>query len=116
MSRSYDHGGTIFSVARTLGVTADRILDFSASINPLGMSPLVRNALIGSLDTLVHYPDSSHEELKQALAQFHNLPPAHFSIANGSTELIYHLPTILPGNKALIISPSFSEYVRALDQ
>lgn len=116
MFRSNDHGGTIFSVARTLGVTADQILDFSASINPLGMSPMVRNALIGSLDSLVHYPDSSHEELKQSLAHFHNLPVAHFTIANGSTELIYHLPAMLPGRKALIVSPSFSEYVRALDQ
>ena len=116
MSRSYDHGGTIVSVARTLGVPSGQILDFSASINPLGMSPLVRNALIGSLDTLVHYPDSSHEELKQELSNFHNLPAAHFTIANGSTELIYHLPAMLPGKKALIISPSFSEYVRALDQ
>ncbi len=116
MSHSYDHGGNIFTVARTLGVTPDQILDFSASINPLGMSPMARKALICSLDTLVHYPDTSHTELKQALATFHALAPAHFALANGSTELIYNLPAMLPGNKALIVSPSFSEYVRALGQ
>jgi threonine-phosphate decarboxylase len=65
---------------------------------------------------LLHYPDSSHRDLKQALARYHNLPTADFAIANGSTELIYHLPALLPGKKALIISPSFSEYVRALSQ
>lgn len=116
MSHLYDHGGNIFNVARTLGVNPDQILDFSASINPLGMSPMVRKALICSLDNLVHYPDSSHKELKQALAKHHTLPPAHFTLANGSTELIYNLPAMLPGNRALIISPSFSEYVRALNQ
>lgn len=116
MSHLYDHGGNIFTVARTLGVAAGQILDFSASINPLGISPLVRKALICSLDNLVHYPDSSHKELKQALARYHALSPSNFTIANGSTELIYNLPAMLHGKKALIISPSFSEYVRALGQ
>ena len=116
MSHSYDHGGNIFTVARTLGVVPGQVLDFSASINPLGMSPIVRKALICSLDALGHYPDTSHKELKQALAKHHGLPPSHFTIGNGSTELIYHLPAMLPGKKALIISPSFSEYARALNQ
>lgn len=116
MSRSYDHGGNVFTVSRELGVEPGQMLDFSASINPLGMSKIAREALIHSLDTLVHYPDTGHNDLKQALAQFHNLPPAHFTIANGSTELIYHLPTMIHGKKALIISPSFSEYAKALDQ
>ncbi|MDD2582351.1 MAG: aminotransferase class I/II-fold pyridoxal phosphate-dependent enzyme, partial [Desulfuromonadaceae bacterium] len=116
MSSPYDHGGNIFTVARTLGVAPDQILDFSASINPLGMSPEVHKALISSLGSLAHYPDTSHKELKHALAKFHALSPANFTIANGSTELIYNLPAMLPGKKALIISPSFSEYARALNQ
>jgi len=116
VSHSYDHGGNVFTVARTLGVAPDQMLDFSASINPLGMSSMVRKSLICSLDNLIHYPDTSHKELKQALAKYHALAPGHFTIANGSTELIYNLPAMLPGNKALIISPSFSEYVRALTQ
>jgi len=116
VSHSYDHGGNVFTVARTLGVPPSQILDYSASINPLGMSPAVRNSLISSLDNLIHYPDAGHKELKQALAKYHDLPEVHFTIANGSTELIYNLPAMLPGSKALIISPSFSEYLRALHQ
>lgn len=116
MSHLYDHGGNIFSAARRLGLPPETLSDFSASINPLGISPAVRNALICALDRLVHYPDSSHLTLKQALACYHGLSPANFAIANGSTELIYNLPALLPGKKALIISPSFSEYVRALNQ
>jgi threonine-phosphate decarboxylase len=116
MSHSYDHGGNIFVVARTLGVGIDQLIDFSASINPLGMSSLVRQALVNSFDSLNHYPDTSHKELKQALAKYHALSSSNFAIANGSTELIYNLPAMLPGKKALIISPSFSEYNRALGQ
>ncbi|MDD2365659.1 MAG: threonine-phosphate decarboxylase CobD [Desulfuromonadaceae bacterium] len=116
MSHSYDHGGNIFTVSRGLGVSPDQIVDFSASINPLGMSSMVRKSLICSLDTLVHYPDTNHKDFKQALAKHHSIPTAHFTVANGSTELIYNIPAMLPGEKALIISPSFSEYVRALNQ
>ena len=116
MSHPHDHGGTIFATARLLGVPAAEISDFSASINPLGISPRVREALMGSIDNLVHYPDSSQLELKQALAQHHDLAPENFAVANGSTELIYNLPLLLPGKRALIISPSFSEYVHSLNQ
>lgn len=116
MSHLYDHGGNIFTVARNLGVLPDQVIDFSASINPLGMSPMVRKTLICSLDILTHYPDTSHKDLKQMLAKHHGLSLTNFTIANGSTELIYNLPTVLPGKKALIISPAFSEYVRALGQ
>lgn len=116
MSHPHDHGGTIFAAARQLGVTPAEISDFSASINPLGISPRVREALTGSIDDLVHYPDSSQLELKQALALHHSLAPDNFAVANGSTELIYNLPLLLPGKRALIISPSFSEYVHSLNQ
>lgn len=77
---------------------------------------MVREALASSIDSLIHYPDTSHAELKLALAKFHDLSPECFTIANGSTELIYNLPALIPGGKALIISPSFSEYARALRQ
>ena len=118
MSHTYDHGGNVFDIARQLGIPAEELLDFSASINPLGISPVVKKAIICSLDRLVHYPDSSHAELKQGLAAHHGLAPSNIVLANGSTELIYNLPAMLHGhsNRALIISPSFSEYVRALSQ
>ena len=116
MSRTFDHGGNVFEVARQLGISPAEIDDFSASINPLGMSALVRKAIIASLDSLVHYPDSSHTELKSALAGHHGLLPTQIAIANGSTELIYHLPSLLRGRRALVVAPSFSEYIRALEQ
>jgi hypothetical protein len=32
---NFDHGGNVFAVARSLGVSPEEVLDFSASINPL---------------------------------------------------------------------------------
>jgi len=116
MSSTHDHGGNVFSIARQLGVSSSGLVDFSASINPLGLSPLVKEAIIGALDSLVHYPDNSRRELKQALSSYHGVSPANIVVANGSTEIIYHLPAMLTGCRALIVSPAFSEYVHALDQ
>lgn len=116
MSRSYDHGGDIFAIARRLGVAPEAMADFSASINPLGVPPLAREAIIATLERLVHYPDDSQEELVRALGHHHGLSPTNIIAANGSTELIYRLPALLPGRRALIVSPSFSEYRRALEQ
>jgi len=116
LPHTYDHGGNIFDIARQLGTEPSDMIDFSASINPLGLSLMVRKAVICALDSLVHYPDNTHRELKQALATHHGLSPANIAVANGSTEIIYHLPAMLPGRRALIISPSFNEYVRSLLQ
>jgi len=116
LSHTYDHGGNIFAIARQLGTEPSSIIDFSASINPLGLSSMVKKSIICAMDSLVHYPDNSHHELKQTLAAYHGLSPENIVVANGSTEIIYHLPAMLTGRRALIISPSFNEYVRSLVQ
>ncbi|GFE60282.1 threonine-phosphate decarboxylase CobD [Geobacter sp. AOG2] len=114
MSRSHDHGGTVFATARRMGVPLSSLTDFSASINPLGLAPSVKAAIDGALDSLVHYPDAGHEEMKEALGRYHGLPADRFVVANGSTELIYQLPAVLSGRRALLAAPCFSEYERAL--
>lgn len=116
MSSNSEHGGNIFAVARQLGLSLGETIDFSASINPLGLSAAVREAIVSAVDSLIHYPDTTCEELKHALADDHDLPAQHFLVANGSTELIYNLPAMLAGRRALIVSPSFSEYAYALKQ
>ena len=39
------HGGDIFAVSREMGWDWREVLDFSASINPLGPSPLALEAI-----------------------------------------------------------------------
>ena len=116
--KQFDHGGRIFDIARQLGVSPGDILDFSASINPLGIPASVRQAVLNALEQAVHYPDSNATELRQALALHHGLTPEQFCIGNGSTELIYLLPRLLEGGRkrALLIVPTFSEYGNALRQ
>ncbi|HEX9023560.1 MAG TPA: threonine-phosphate decarboxylase CobD, partial [Geobacteraceae bacterium] len=82
----------------------------------LGPAPRVRDALSGLFESIVHYPESDCTELREALARLHGLQPAHLCVANGSTQLIYLLPRLVPGKRALVVAPAFSEYTGALSR
>lgn len=116
MTETIDHGGTVFAQARALGIAPDELLDFSASINPLGPAPGVREAVCSAFEKVLHYPDRESFELRRALADVHRVGIDNLVVANGSTELIYLLPRLLPGAKGLIIAPAFSEYAQALNR
>jgi threonine-phosphate decarboxylase len=108
------HGGNIYAVARELNRQPDEILDFSASINPLGPSPMVWK-VIGAARTLVaHYPDPSCLELRQALGQRWGIDPEQIVVGNGSMELIDAIPRALKLKRLLVVHPTFSEYERAM--
>ena len=116
MSLPHEHGGNVFAVARSLGIAPERMLDFSASINPLGMAPGVRDALSGCVERLLHYPDKGAAELKDCLAAYHGVSAAQIAVANGSTELIHLLPRLVDGTRGLIVAPAFAEYASALEK
>jgi len=110
----HGHGGNIRSAARRSGRDADSIIDFSASINPLGLSPMAREAVIASIDSVRSYPDPEMPGLISALSSFHGIPPENILAGNGSTELIYLIPRALKPERALVVAPAFSEYAAAL--
>jgi threonine-phosphate decarboxylase len=108
------HGGDVDAWAHDIGVEAGAIVDFSASINPLGPPPSARNAYVRSYDAVSRYPDPYGAKLKIALAERHGLKPTEVLLGNGSTQLIYLLCAALRPRRALIVGPAFSEYANAL--
>ncbi len=108
------HGGNIDAAARETGLPRQRLLDFSASINPLGPSPSSLRALARAHPRLLSYPDPTCHDLRGALAAHYQMKPEQFVIGNGSSELIRLLPAALPIRHALIVGPTFSEYERAV--
>jgi len=112
--KRFAHGGDVFGVARELGLPPSAILDFSASINPLGMPPGVREAALSALDLSVHYPEPDAASLTEALADHLGLPAANILPGSGSTDLLYHSARVLRPKRVLLVTPAFSEYERAL--
>jgi len=108
------HGGDIWLASRASGLSTADLVDFSASINPLGFPLSARRALIGALKSVSPYPDPSSSELKDALAAFHGIRADEVVPANGSNELIFALPRLLKNGPALVVEPAFSEYKKAL--
>ncbi|MFA5354331.1 MAG: threonine-phosphate decarboxylase CobD [Thermodesulfovibrionales bacterium] len=107
------HGGNIYKAAELLGVDEREILDFSASINPLGIPESVRTAIEKCLISIDSYPDPDIIRLTERIAAFHNISPDSILCGNGSTELIYLIPRAMRPGKVLITAPTFSEYERA---
>ncbi len=108
------HGGNVHAAARETGRALHRLIDFSASINPLGPSPLALQAVRAGLPKTIHYPDPDCVALREALAKRHGLAPDMFLIANGSSEVIALLPRALSVRQALILGPAYAEYARAV--
>lgn len=110
----HQHGGNLARAAREYGLPEQHFTDFSASINPLGPSPLVFRAIAENLWRIRHYPDPECGHLKKLLAGHLGVPPESLVLGNGGAELIYILPRALGINRALVVAPTFSEYAAAL--
>lgn len=108
------HGGNVYAASRELGLDLTKLIDFSASINPLGPSPHVWRAIIAARHFLNHYPDPGCMELRQTLAKLWQLSPEHIVIGNGSTELIDALPRALKIQHLLVAQPTFSGYAASM--
>lgn len=108
------HGGNIYEVARRYGLRPEAIIDFSSNVNPLGPSPRVLRALRSHFRWIGRYPDLHALGLRRDLAHFHGLPEETIVVGNGSTALIYRLPSALAPANAVVLHPTFSEYERAL--
>ncbi len=114
MSRTHD--GDICEVARQQGIDPAKIIDFSASINPLGLSPKAKKKILKEgLAAVLHYPGSRCGELRTALAQFHGIAEECILPGAGSTEFIYSLPRVLKLDRILLVTPALSEYENALE-
>jgi histidinol-phosphate aminotransferase len=107
------HGGLDLAELRGLGIRPDDVLDFSASINPLGPPAAVRDALT-NVD-LTQYPDRQCLALRDALAAQLGVDPEQILVGNGSTELIHLLARAYlgDGEHASIFTPTFGEYEAA---
>lgn len=105
-SSEYHHGGE--------GDSSQISLDFSVNINPLGMSQKVREAIFSSLDDLQKYPDQNSSALRQKLSQVTKIPQSKLFFGNGASEIISLLVNAIRPKKALLVSPCFSGYERAL--
>lgn len=107
MIKNEVHGGNIYKFDH-------RVTDFSANLNPLGMPEEVKRAVIENMDAYSSYPDPFNRELTAALAEYHSVGEERIVCGNGAADLIFRAALALRPRRAVIVSPTFSEYEEAL--
>ncbi|RJQ39044.1 MAG: threonine-phosphate decarboxylase [Nitrospiraceae bacterium] len=107
------HGGNIYSAAQCLNIPEKEIVDFSASINPLGVPKSAISAIRHDAKYLYNYPDPDAKKLRLQISGQYKINPESIICGNGSTELIYLVARALRPERVLIPAPTFSEYERA---
>ena len=91
-------------------------IDFSANINPFGMPESVKKALISGIDSFGAYPDTDCRGLIKRLSEYENVSAEKIVCGNGAADLIYRIVYTVKPRNALLISPTFSEYEKALSE
>ncbi|BAY11874.1 threonine-phosphate decarboxylase CobD [Calothrix sp. NIES-2098] len=113
--RQRAHGGNLAWAAALAGCPPAAILDFSASISPLGPPNSAIAAIQSQIGNLRHYPDPNYSELRLALSHFHQLPFEWILPGNGSAELLTLVGRELAELAAtVVITPAFGDYYRTL--
>lgn len=107
------HGGNIYRFMEEMNFSINSVIDFSASINPLGVPESVKREIRKSIRYICHYPDPDAKRLTQEISKHLDIDPRYILFGNGSTELIYLIVRVLRPKRVLIPEPTFSEYERA---
>ncbi|MEO1061086.1 MAG: aminotransferase class I/II-fold pyridoxal phosphate-dependent enzyme [Actinomycetota bacterium] len=102
------HGGDAWRLAEALGVGVDRVLDLSASLNPV--APAVGPVVGRHLDALGRYP--SDDRATEALAEALGVAPSRLVLTNGGAEAIALVAQLMP--EGWVDEPDFSLYARHL--
>ena len=121
------HGGVKPSQLRALGLRPEDVVDFSASVSPIGLPNGVWDAM--RLVDLGAYPDPACLELRESLSQ--TLPPLRgkpipverIIVGNGSTEIIHLLARVYLSDlgsdrepSVFQLTPTYGEYTGACRQ
>lgn len=105
----YGHGGDLSTAAEQAGFATEEILDFSASINPLGPPAGLFDFLAAKLQELTVYPDPACRRLLAAISSRYRT--SHSLVAgNGAGELIYLVMRAIPAGEVLVPAPTFALY------
>ncbi|MDX2232299.1 MAG: threonine-phosphate decarboxylase CobD [Leptolyngbyaceae cyanobacterium bins.349] len=109
------HGGNLVWAAELANCSPHAILDFSASINPLGPPASAIAAIQTTLGGLTAYPDPNYTHLRDAISEYHGISPDYILPGNGAAELLTWACRDLAALDTVVLpTPAFSDYTRAL--
>lgn len=112
--KDHFHGSDLELIEKTFGINKEDITSFSANVNPLGISPKLKDTLSARIDAITSYPDREYTALRKSIGEYIDTDYSNIIVGNGSTELISLMIKIRAPKKALIVGPTYSEYEREI--
>lgn len=112
--KPYVPGKPVEEVKREMGL--ENVIKMASNENPLGPSPLAVDAMRNHANKMHIYPDGNCYYLKESLASKLNVKTEQLIFGNGSDEILSFMTKayINPGDEAVMVDPSFSEYIFAM--
>lgn len=108
----YQPGKPISELAREMNLDEASIIKLASNENPLGMSPLARQAMEQALHGIALYPDGNAFALKQAICDKFGVSAAQIVPGNGSNDVleIAARAFLEPGVAAVYSQHAFAVY------
>lgn len=108
----YRPGKPISELVRELGLDKDEVIKLASNENPLGTSPMAKEAMIRALSEASRYPDGSGFELKAALSDYLGVSTEQIVLGNGSNDVLELAARIFlrPGASAVYSQYAFAIY------
>lgn len=109
--KPYVPGKPIEDVMREFGLT--EVIKLASNENPLGCSPVAKEAIVKHLDNLNLYPDGNCTSLKEKIAGIYSVSPSEVSFSSGSDEMCDLLSkTFLDhGDEVIMADITFPRYI-----
>lgn len=109
------HGGNLDWAVSLVNCPISAIIDFSASINPLGPPKSAIKAIMESLSQVTHYPNPNYDQFREAIAEKYQLKPEWILPSNGAAELLTWIAWEIHDYQGVMLpAPCFADYKRAL--
>lgn len=108
------HGSDLEKIEDIYGIPKEKIISFSANVNPLGFSPKAAETLKNNLSVISRYPDREYTDLKRAISAYTKASPDRIILGNGVTELLTLFIDLIKPQQAVIAGPTYSEYEKDL--
>lgn len=107
------HGSDLEVIAKRYHIDQNSIIPYASNVNPLGLSPMAKQALADNIEAIRSYPDRSYTDLRASIAKYCGAEPDQLVLGNGTSELIRLALETLTPKKTMIVGPTYSEYGNA---
>ncbi len=85
--------------------------DHSSNMNAVGSTKAARDAIKRNVDIILEYPDYLNTNIIALVSNYFGVPAKNVSIGSGSTQILFDIPKLLTYKRAVVIVPTFWEYV-----